>query len=230
MFPFWLHSLAVVSLLVGAASALVLIVDVKRYPQHIWIMNIVWPLTGLYTGLLGLWGYFLFGRHRGGHHADKPFFASVGMGDTHCGAGCMLGDIISEWTAFLLPAVVALFGYQAIFRERLFAVWVMDFVFALIFGIGFQYFTISRARGPSVRDRIIAALKSDTLTVTTWQIGMYSFVAFAYFFFFGVVIGKKPAVNTPEFWFMMQMAMLAGFVSAYPMTWWLIKVGIKERM
>ena len=37
-------------------------------------------------------------------------------------------------------------------------------------------------------------------------------------------------VNTPEFWFVMQIAMLAGFCTSYPVNWWLIRVGIKERM
>ena len=38
------------------------------------------------------------------------------------------------------------------------------------------------------------------------------------------------AVNSPAFWFTMQIAMLAGFITSYPVNWWLIKVGIKERM
>jgi hypothetical protein len=31
-------------------------------------------------------------------------------------------------------------------------------------------------------------------------------------------------------WFMMQLAMLTGFVTAYPVNRWLIKAGIKESM
>jgi len=33
----------------------------------------------------------------------------------------------------------------------------------------------------------------------------------------------------PEFWFMMQIAMIAGFLTSYPV-WWLVEAGIKERM
>ena len=29
---------------------------------------------------------------------------------------------------------------------------------------------------------------------------------------------------------MMQIAMICGFVTAYPVNWWLIRVGIKEAM
>lgn len=109
MIPFWLHALAILSLLVGAVSALILLVDVRRHPQHMWIMDVVWPITGLYAGALALLGYFRFGRstsHSGNHRHSapgKPFFAAVGIGDTHCGAGCTLGDILSEWLVFFLP-------------------------------------------------------------------------------------------------------------------------------
>jgi Domain of unknown function (DUF4396) len=37
-------------------------------------------------------------------------------------------------------------------------------------------------------------------------------------------------VNTVEFWFTMQLAMLAGFVTSYPVNWWLIEAGVKEEM
>ena len=44
------------------------------------------------------------------------------------------------------------------------------------------------------------------------------------------LFGAMAAVNSPAFWFTMQIAMLAGFITSYPVNWWLIKVGIKERM
>lgn len=74
------------------------------------------------------------------------------------------------------------------------------------------------------------ALKADFLSITAWQIGMYGFMAFAQFAWFARVYGTKAEVNTPEFWFVMQLAMLCGFVTAYPVNWILIKVGVKEQM
>jgi hypothetical protein len=35
---------------------------------------------------------------------------------------------------------------------------------------------------------------------------------------------------TPEFWFVMSMALLAGFVTAYPINWWLVAKGLKHGM
>jgi hypothetical protein len=40
--------------------------------------------------------------------------------------------------------------------------------------------------------------------------------------------GMTPA--TPVFWFMMQIAMIAGFVTSYPANWLLIRAGIKSGM
>jgi hypothetical protein len=34
----------------------------------------------------------------------------------------------------------------------------------------------------------------------------------------------------PAFWFLMQIGMVIGYVTAYPMNWWLIKIGWKEAM
>ena len=44
------------------------------------------------------------------------------------------------------------------------------------------------------------------------------------------LIRATPEVATPEFWFAMQIAMLAGFATAFPTNWWLIRKGLKEKM
>jgi hypothetical protein len=59
---------------------------------------------------------------------------------------------------------------------------------------------------------------------------MYGFMAVAYFWIFRQVLGVELEVNTVEFWFMMQIAMLFGFATSYPVNWWLIRAGIKEQM
>jgi len=93
----------------------------------------------------------------------------------------------------------------------------------------FQYFTIAPMRGLSFGKGIIAAIKADTLSLTAWQLGMYGFMALAYFYFFGVLLGVKLQTNMVEFWFMMQLAMVCGFLTSYPVNWWLIQSGMKRR-
>jgi hypothetical protein len=74
------------------------------------------------------------------------------------------------------------------------------------------------------------AIKADTLSLTCWQIGMYGFMALAHFWFFPQVLGRAYDAGTPEFWFAMQGAMIAGFITAFPINRWLISRGIKEAM
>ena len=38
------------------------------------------------------------------------------------------------------------------------------------------------------------------------------------------------AKNTAGYWFLMQVAMILGFFTAYPVNGWLLKTGIKEKM
>lgn len=60
--PDWLHVLSIVSLALGAVCALVIAWDLRRHPQHMWIMNVVWPVTALFGSVLALWGYYSYGR------------------------------------------------------------------------------------------------------------------------------------------------------------------------
>lgn len=155
-----------------------------------------------------------------------PFPMRVANGTLHCGSGCTLGDIVAEWLVFLFPTIAVWF----VFDHKIFAVWIVDFIFAFAFGIVFQYFTIAPMRGLSFGPGMRAAVKADTFSLTAWQVGMYGFMGFAYFYLFGHVLGARLTTDTPEFWFMMQIAMMCGFVTAYPVNWWLIRAGIKEAM
>jgi hypothetical protein len=42
--------------------------------------------------------------------------------------------------------------------------------------------------------------------------------------------GHELPKTSPVYWFMMQLAMLAGFLTSYPVNWWLVRKGIKEAM
>ena len=73
---------------------------------------------------------------------------------------------------------------------------------------------------------LLAALKADTLSLMAWQIGMYGWMAIVTFWLFGHELRK----GNPVFWFMMQIGMLAGFLTSYPINWWLVRRHIKEKM
>lgn len=117
-----------------------------------------------------------------------------------------------------------------LFRTEIFAQWTMDFVFALLVGIVFQYFAIAPMRDLSVGEGIVATTKADVLSLTSWQVGMYGFIGLAHFILFPAVFGTRTDAGSPVFWVAMQAAMLAGFATAYFPNWLLIRSGLKEEM
>ena len=118
-------------------------------------------------GPLGLVFYFWFGRD---HRSDRPMWQATFNGATHCGAGCALGDFIGDWLAFAL-------GFT-LFASGLGGKYLLGFVLAYLFGILFQYFSVAPMRGLGIRDGLITAIKVDTLSLLTYQIGMFAFMGF----------------------------------------------------
>ncbi len=139
--------------------ASVIALDEMRRPQQMWIMYLVWPLTALFGSVLWLAAYYRWGCGPASgdfdDQEDAPFPAMVFKGASHCGAGCTLRDIIAEWAAFAVPAIAVWFGYGTLFADKIFAIWIPDFLLAFGIGVAFQYFTIKPMRDLSVSQGII---------------------------------------------------------------------------
>ncbi|MBS1690454.1 MAG: DUF4396 domain-containing protein [Bacteroidetes bacterium] len=205
----------------AAICGVIVLVDILNgNKQKMPVMNIVWPVTALYAGPLGLLSYYAIGRKssRYGGDKQKPFWQSAVVGTLHCGAGCTLGDICAEGLTNITPITIV--------ANKLYNGWILDFILAFLIGIIFQYYAIKPMRNLSVKEGIVAALKADSLSLTFWQIGMYGWMAICRFLIFNHPLDK----GAPVFWFMMQIAMLFGFVTAYGINWYLLKKGIKEEM
>jgi hypothetical protein len=157
-----------------------------------------------------------------GENMDKPtrpFWQTVFLADTHCGAGCTLGDIAAEWVVFLTAFTIA---GAAIWPELIF-----DFIAAFLLGIVFQYLTIAPMRHISGWKGVKAALKADALSLTAFEVGLFGWMLLMRFVFFR---NHPLHTNEPVYWFMMQVGMLVGFLTAYPVNWWLVRQGFKEAM
>ncbi|HVX75168.1 MAG TPA: DUF4396 domain-containing protein [Bradyrhizobium sp.] len=228
----WINIFGGISLAAGIGSCIWIAWDETRHPQKMAVMNAVWPVTALYSGLPGVAAYLWFGRnHKGGSGEGKPSAASVVKGSTHCGAGCTLGDITAEILLALVPSLALLLGWRLLWQEQIFSAWILDFILAFTFGIAFQYFSIKpmhpkMGRGEALR----RALQADALSLAAWQVGMYLVMALAHFVVFPDLLGQRLSSDSIAFWWVMQFAMLAGFATAYPVNRWLIARGIKEAM
>ncbi|TCL78253.1 uncharacterized protein DUF4396 [Curtobacterium sp. PhB142] len=234
MFPLWFSAVASLSIIVAVLCAVWVTVDVVRRPQAMAVMNVVWPVTMLFGSVAWLTFYRRSGRAtpRGAESTagNHSMTVAVATGTSHCGAGCAIGDLVAEFSLAAFPALGVLVGLGRWYQDEIFAGWILDFVLAFALGIVFQYLSIAPMRSLGLRAGLIAALKADTLSISAWQVGMYGVMALAQFFVLPAVFGGRANVVSPEFWFVMQIAMLAGFATAYPVNWALIRAGIKEKM
>jgi len=246
-YPEWLHVLAWTYLSLSLLCAVVIVIDEFRRPQKMTIMNFVWPITALYFGPLAVWGYRKSGpkmtkqHHRqmkqevqaelqrerigvlrempGGRNEGGTTREQVAVAVSHCGAGCTLGDISAEWWVFAMGLTFA----GGDFPTRI----LLDFLLAWSFGILFQYLTIVPMRGLSFGRGVLQAMRADTLSIVTFEIGLFAWMALTYYVFF-----PAPHLHPTEavFWFMMQVGMILGYFTSYPANVLLIKWGWKEKM
>ena len=149
----------------------------------------------------------------------RPDWTSIFRSATHCGAGCVVGDVIGA------PIVKAM-GWT-IFGQPLFAEYFVEFAIAYVFGIAFQYIPIRSARMVSPHVALIDALKSETLALIAFEIGLVGWMAAPYFLLFP---HHPPEVETNVFWFMMQIGMMLGLLTSYPANWLLVRSDIKNGM
>ncbi|WP_347558649.1 DUF4396 domain-containing protein [Robbsia sp. KACC 23696] len=238
-----LEHISIIYIAVSIFCALVTLVDIFKIGrrQAMGIMDAVWPLTMLYWGPIGLVAYAWFGRtkkpvkaaahqksspphHHHHEHtsgmshgqAGKPMWQATFVGASHCGAGCALGDFIGDWFAFGIGLTI--------FGSALGGTYLFAFLSAYLFGILFQYFSVAPMQGLKLKAGLIAAVKIDTLSLLAYEIGMFAWMGFRAWRF--------PDLRPDQwsYWFMMQIAMIIGFATTYPLNWWLIRKGIKEKM
>lgn len=230
-----LENVSWIAIVIGILQLIIIAVDVYIHPQKMMpIMKIVWPLTGLFFPIIGSWAYYKLGKTKSGTdhkeadhhnhgdsnhaHENKPFWESVFVSTTHCSGGCALGDMIGAPIVFLTGFTIA--------GMTLFADYAVEFILAYLFGIAFQYygmgFNVHESPGKSLKD----AIKADTISLISFEIGMFGWMALVHY----VLFVQTPEPDSPVFWFMMQIAMVIGFATSYPANWLLVKKGIKHAM
>jgi hypothetical protein len=156
----------------------------------------------------------------GAGERPRPRWVSMAIEVSHCGAGCSLGDVVSEFAIFALGLTVA--------GITLGAEYIGDYAFALAFGILFQYFAIAPMRGLGVKDGLVAAAKADFISLTAFEIGLFGWMAVMTYVLFRAPHNLMP--SSPAFWLLMQVGMMIGFATSWPANVWLVRRGIKIPM
>ena len=77
------------------------------------------------------------------------------------------------------------------------------------------------SRGRALRP----ALRADALSLTSFEIGLFGWMAIMQ-----LVLFTDPHLppDTSSYWFLMQIGMILGFLTTYPVNWWLIRRGVNE--
>ncbi len=212
--------LAAVAITIALVSAGWIAWDIRIHGNRLKmpVMEVVWPVTALYLGPLAVYWYRRWRVPADSAMPERSMPVATTLAVSHCGAGCTLGDIVGSTLVFVVG--LQLLGL-ALWPEL-----AIDFVFAFTLGVIFQYLTIAPMRSLSRRDGLVAALKADTLSLISFEVGLFAWMILVQLVIFPE--GLHP--NEVTFWLMMQIGMALGFLTAFPVNWWLVRSGIKERM
>jgi hypothetical protein len=210
-FPAWLTPVSWFFVALGVISALILANEIfgRRRHQQKGAMSIVWPIAGLFLGPVAIWAHNRWGGS--GDAAAVPsqtphpqeLAGKTIAASTPGGAAATVGHFIG------VPLVIA--SGATIAGTNL---WVMIIVIALL-AIGmlfvFEYFFASAARRSDGKRKAGLALLSATFTVVAFDVGMGGWMLLMHFGNF------MPAPNDVRFFFLMQLGLVLGLVTAFPM-------------
>lgn len=191
---------------VSAVSLVVLAYDLLRNNRELGgLMKLVWVLTVLYSGALGLAVYLYSGRKQiRQDSAPRKGFRSV----AHCYAGCGAGEIIG------VSISVGLFALGQ--------VWValVTFLFAYVFGLALTVGPLMQDGEPFGR-----ALKDGVVSETASIVVMEAVAVGVDLF-----IAGPATMGEALFWSSLIVSLSCGLFAAYPVNLLLIEKGVKAGM
>ncbi|MEP7184284.1 MAG: DUF4396 domain-containing protein [Rhodanobacter sp.] len=201
--------------LLTGLSVLYVVIDIQSTPESP-VLKWGFVLLTAYTGPLGAFLYVLGCREPlpGLHERYVATRWRQVLGSTmHCVAGDGVG--------ILAGAVIA-----SVLQLR--AVLDVTLEYLLGFGFGWTIFQALFMRGDaggSYKAALRHTFIPELLSMNALMFGMVPTMLLAMKYVHGA---HDPA--GPEFWFVMSMALLVGFLMAYPMNWWLVSRHLKHGM
>ena len=189
-----------------AASLAVLVWDLRKNNEELMsLMKAVWFLTVLYSGPIGLVGYWYSGRTQISRDSFwRRGFRSV----SHCYSGCGAGEVIGiVTTAGILALDVS---------------WVVAVTFALAFTFGYAL-TV----GPLLQEGVgLGEALKDAFYSETASIAVMEIVAISV----DLWLAAEATMGDVLFWTSLVFSLSLGLAAAYPVNLALIHVGVKEGM
>lgn len=201
--------------LLTALSLVFVVVDIRTTPESP-VLKWGFILLTAYTGPLGAFLYVLGCREPlpGMHERYVATRWRQVLGSTmHCVAGDGVG--------ILAGAVIA-----SLFHLSKTSDIALEYVLGFGFGWSiFQALFMREKAGGSYRKALSSSFFPELLSMNCLMAGMVPVMALAKA---GIPVSRDP--SGPAFWFIMSMALLVGFITAYPMNWWLVSRHMKHGM
>jgi hypothetical protein len=201
--------------LLAAVSLLFVAIDIRTTPESP-VMKWGFVLLTAYTGVIGAFLYVLGCREPlpGLHEQYVAARWRQTLGST---MHCVAGDGVGILAGAVLASTLGIAGIAEV---------VLEYVLGFAFG-----WTIFQAL--FMRDMVggsyLAALKSTFLSeLLSMNLLMSGMIPTVMILRRHVAGADSPA--TPQFWFVMSMGLLVGFIIAYPMNWWLVANKLKHGM
>lgn len=197
-------------------SVIFVVIDIWRTTPEAVVLKWAFVILTLFTGPVGAFFYVLGCREplKGTHDQYVSARWRQVLGSTmHCAAGDGIGIIVGA----AIGAALTLTFWPDFALE-----------YALGFGFGwafFQAFAMRDMAGGSYRESLRMTFLPEFLSMNVLMAGMQLVSQFT----MSEVAGSQDPAR-PAFWFLMSMALLVGFLFAYPMNWWLVANHMKHGM
>jgi hypothetical protein len=200
--------------LLTAVSVVFVAIDIRNTPESP-VLKWGFVLLTAYTGPVGAFLYVLGCREPlpGLHEQYVSARWRQVLGSTmHCVAGDGLGILVGATIAsFLaLPYLADL---------------ALEYVLGFLFGWTIFQALFMRAMAGSYARSLKNTFIPEFLSMNFLMTGMVPVAALG-----RKLIGAPLSPLAPAFWFVMSMALLTGFIIAYPINWWLVANSLKHGM
>lgn len=183
-----------------------LLFDLRNRNGHLpSTMKLVWILTVLYSGPVGLAIYYFAGRKQIDHDSLwRRGFRSV----AHCYSGCGAGEITG---VFIAAGLLALGNW-----------WIAGVTFLLAYVAGFVLTMAPLMQeGVTFHQALWDAFYSETASITVMEITAIGT---------DLWLAGSATMSDPLFWSSLVFSLTVGLIAAYPVNVLLIYVGVKEGM
>jgi hypothetical protein len=201
--------------LLATASLLFVAIDIRTTPESP-VMKWGFVLLTAYTGVIGAFLYVLGCREPlpGTHEQYTAARWRQTLGST---MHCVAGDGVGILAGAVLASVLGITGPAEM---------VLEYVLGFAFGWTiFQALFMRDMSGGSYGAALKGTFMSELLSMNLLMAGMMPTMM--------ILRRYVPSADnplTPNFWFVMSMGLLVGFIIAYPMNWWLVANHLKHGM